>query len=236
MSTAADIIKGALKDIGAIATGETPSAAEISDGLESLNEMMNSWSADGYVLFAQVREEFTLVASTQSYSIGSGATFDTVRPEFIKGAGIKESGNDSEFMMGVIQEIEEWQRISDKETTSNIPNMLWYSPTYPNGTVNVWPIPDAANTLVLYSEKPVTTFALSTTDFSFPPGWFRALRKNLAVELAPEYGRDVTVSLQKAAEDSYAAIARSATKPVLMRSDAASLNGGHKTFNYKTGE
>lgn len=235
MSTAADIIKGGLRDIGAIAAGETPSAAEISDGLESLNEMMNSWSAEGLALHVETREELTLVASQQSYTIGSGADFDTTRPEFVKGAGIKESGNDTEFMISVLQNMEEWQRISDKSTTSNIPTKLWYNPTYPNGTVNLWPIPDAANTLVLYSEKPLTTFALSTTDFSFPPGWFRALRKNLAVEMAPEYGVSVSGSLQKQADDSYANIVRSATKPVLMRNDAFGLTG-HKSFNWKTGE
>lgn len=234
MSTAADIIKGALKDIGAIAAGETPSAGEIADGLESLNELMNSWSADGFVIFEEKREEFTLVGGTGQYAIGSGATFDTVRPLFVKGAGVKVSGNDAELPIEIVG-LQKWQGIVVKTTQSEIPRALWYNPTYPNGEINLWPVPSAANTLILYSMKPVTTFALSTTDFSLPPGYFRALRKNLAVELSPEYGVAVSMSLQKQADDSYAAIARAGFKPVLMVSDAASLNKRH-VYNYLTGE
>lgn len=47
MTTALDVIKGALRDIMAIEAGEAPSAEESSDALSKLNLMMHGFTADG---------------------------------------------------------------------------------------------------------------------------------------------------------------------------------------------
>lgn len=44
MAAAQDLIAGALRLIGAIATGETPSAAELQDGRGTLNGIVQSWN------------------------------------------------------------------------------------------------------------------------------------------------------------------------------------------------
>jgi P22 tail accessory factor len=45
MATARDIIKSAMKKAGLLASQQDPTAAEAEDGLESLNDMGLSWSA-----------------------------------------------------------------------------------------------------------------------------------------------------------------------------------------------
>jgi hypothetical protein len=50
------------------------------------------------------------------------------------------------------------------------------------------PVPSAADTLVLYTWQQLSRFAATSDTFDLPPGYARAIRYNLALELAPEYG------------------------------------------------
>jgi hypothetical protein len=62
--TARDIITGALKKIGALASGETLSASEASDGLAELNRMLGSWRTEGSLVqiseIADLSDELSL--------------------------------------------------------------------------------------------------------------------------------------------------------------------------------
>lgn len=46
MTTVLDVIKGALKDIEVLASGESPTAEESTDVLEKLNQMVAGWELD----------------------------------------------------------------------------------------------------------------------------------------------------------------------------------------------
>jgi hypothetical protein len=235
MATASDLIKGSLRDIGAIAAGETPSASEIADGLESLNLLVSSWSNNGFLIYEEKREPFTLSVGVQRYTIGSGGDFDTSRPMRLKAASIKQSSNDTEIPVRILN-IQEWQDIALKSTQSDLVQAIYYNDAYPLAEIDVYPVPSEANSLILYSEKPLTEFALSSTDVILPQGYFRALRKNLAVEMCPEYGKNPNPILMQAAIDSKAEISRVNTKPVYLKSDAAELTSKKSTFNWLTGE
>jgi hypothetical protein len=47
MATARDLITMSLRTIGVLHSGETPSAEEATDGLDTLNQLMNSWLYEG---------------------------------------------------------------------------------------------------------------------------------------------------------------------------------------------
>lgn len=222
MATAADLIKSSLRAAGIIATGETPSSAEETDALEVLNDILEEWSNDGFTVYERTIENLTLQASTGSYTIGSGATFNTVRPQLILAAKFKQSGQNHEFDLRIYND-EEWAQITDKTLESGIVEGIYYNRTVPYGTIYVWPKPDAADTLILHSLKPLTALATSTS-LSYPPGYKKALKYALACELSPEYGRPVDPKLEQIARDAKVALQRTNTEPVLMRSDAFGLN------------
>jgi hypothetical protein len=50
VATVRDRIKRAMRLIGAAATGETPSADELADGLTALNAMLSSWSLESLLV------------------------------------------------------------------------------------------------------------------------------------------------------------------------------------------
>lgn len=234
MSTARDLIKGALRLIGAIATGENPSADEISDGLNALNDMVDSWSNEGLTIHQRVREEFTLIPDTQEYTLGIGGNFNTSRPMKIEYASIQmNSGDVFEIPIDVIN-FEQWSQITQKNTLSSIPTKLFCAGTYPLERVSLWPVPSEANKLVLYSWKPLSAFTSANTEVSFPEGYKRALRYNLAVELSPEYGKDPMASVVNSAREAKENIKRMNIRPHYLAADGAIR--GNKKFNIYSGD
>jgi hypothetical protein len=234
-TTARDLIKGSLRLIGSIAAGETPSASELSDALNSLNEMIASWSNDGYLIFSRHVEEFALTGGQQVYTIGSGGDFDTARPVRIIQVGAKESAGQTEIPISQYN-VQEWSNIGLKSTQSTLPQGIYYNPSFPLGEISVWPVPSSAARLVLYTAKPLAQIATADDVLSLPPGYLRALRYNLAVELADEYGKMVTQRIELIAAESKAVLMRMNTDSVLMTSDAADLVMRSRTFNWLTGE
>ena len=74
-TSAGDQINGALRLIGQLAEGETPSAATSDDALTALNQMLDSWSAERLSVFSTQDQMFTWPASTKSRTIGPTGDF-----------------------------------------------------------------------------------------------------------------------------------------------------------------
>lgn len=235
MSTARDLIRGSLRLIEAIATGETPCADELADGLTALNELVAGWSNKNLLIFNKVREVFPLVVGQASYTMGPTGNFDTARPQRIENAAVLIPGAQPiEIPIDIINQ-DEWAAIAVKSVQSSVPNRLYAEGTYPLETLDPWPIPNVANSLVLYSWKPLSSFANANATVDLPPGYYRALRYNLAVEIAPEYGKEVSAAVAAVAVESKADIMRMNSKPRHLSTDEA-IRGRKTRFNYLTGE
>lgn len=232
--TGRDLIVRALKKLGVLAEGESASNESASDGLDTLNDLLDSWTNENLFIYSKIREEFTLSPNTSSYGMGSGSDFNTTRPQKIEEATILISGTTPfEVPIRVITS-DEWARIEIKTVTSPIPIMVYPNMTYPNATINLWPVPASAYSLVLYSWKPLATLASLTTDLSLPPGYIRALTYALAMELAPAYGKTASPEIINSAQESKAAIKRMNTKPHFLYVDAGLLPR-KAVFNWNTG-
>ena len=72
MAIAQDIISKSLRMLGAIASGDSATAAEYADGLISLNSIIDSWAADPRFYFCEQDEAFTIVAK-QGHCIGNAS-------------------------------------------------------------------------------------------------------------------------------------------------------------------
>lgn len=235
MSTARDLIKGSLRLLGALATGETPSADDVADALSSLNDLVDSWSNEGLLIHQKTREVFTLTSGQQSFTMGPTGAFVTSRAQKIESAGIILAGSaTAEIPMDLIT-VNEWANIVNKSVSSSIPTKLYCENTYPNDTLNFWPVPSEATQVVLYSWKPLATFASANTVIALPPGYLRALKYNLAMELAPEYGKEPTGSVLNSAMESKENIKRMNIKPQYLTADLGVLSRS-RAFNWITGE
>lgn len=74
MATPLDIITRAMKDIGALAAGEVPTADEAQDGLDMLNDMLEQWSNESMMVFYRTEIIFNTIQNTVQYTLGPGGS------------------------------------------------------------------------------------------------------------------------------------------------------------------
>lgn len=236
MPSGLEFITGALHDLGVLAEGEAPSGQEAADALIVLNQMADALGIERLILYEIVRTTQTLTASTASYTIGTGGTINIVRPVWIDHAGLVVDTTATppvEIPISVLTD-DEYARWPSKTLTSTQPYAIWYDYKWTAGlgTVFVLPIPTVSTTqLVLYTPGvAVAQFANLSTVYTFPPGYQRALRKNLALEIAPMFHASPSPLLVNQAIESKAAIKRANHRPSHIQCDPA-LVGPSGTWN-----
>lgn len=238
LSTAADYVTSALKEIGVFAAGEPPPAEDMSDGIDHLNVLINQWTAERLQLFNNTNTIFPIVSGTQTYTVGpTGTVVVTPRPSSIDHVQfINTSSSPSlELQLSPLND-DAWSKVPQKQLTSPFPTCWYWNPTFPNATLNFWPIP-TSTTLQgsIYWDTPISGDVVSTTVISVPPGYPRMIIKNLALDLAPSYGSAVTASLQMLAQQAAEAkdVVRTSNQPLLDLSlDQGVLQGGNGLYVY----
>jgi hypothetical protein len=85
--------------------------------------------------------------------------------------------------------------------------------------------------VALYPWQPLAQFADLTTTVSFPPGYAEALRFNLAVRLAPEYGRPTPPEVAAIARTSKAKIKIPNIEPLRLTIDNT-FESAKYTYNW----
>ena len=72
MAQPIDIISRALKDIGALASGETPAPEEAQDAFDMLNDMIDQWSNEDMMIFYKTEIIYPITPGKTQYTIGPG--------------------------------------------------------------------------------------------------------------------------------------------------------------------
>jgi hypothetical protein len=201
--TAQELIKSSLRTLGVIASGETPAAEELNDALAALNSMLDSWSAQGLKVPSLTQVSVPLLAGTASYSIGTGGTVAVARPSEVIGGYIRDSGG-HDYPLSILS-AGEYRGIGEK-TTSSRPTGVFYDPSYPIGYLRFYPTPDTNETAYLDCLTPGTAIAGLTSTVNVPADYIRAIKYQLAIEIAPEYGREPSAIVAARAQEAMTAI------------------------------
>ncbi len=227
MATAQTIIDRALRLIGAIASGESPTAQESADGLVALNAMIASWQAEKLNVYAYVETAYNTVAGTSSYTVGPSGNFNlTPRPPKLEGIFIRDSNQD--YPIDLVDK-NEWYGIVDKTTQSDFPLKAYYEPTLATGTLKVWPVPDSVKSLRILTWTSLVELATVGTTITLPQGYERALAYNLALEIAPEYEKKPSPTVNSVALESKAIIKRTNIRPILLDNELNVMFGGGRS-------
>ena len=194
--TVLELIQAAFRVLNIGVDGEDLEANEQTNGREALNLLLASWCDEGIVYPYTVEVTKTLTAGTESYTIGeSSADIDTLKPELIVDAFIRDSSN-NDYPVQIIGE-KSYNVIYDKQAPATRPYRLHYKHGAPNGTIYLHPSPpNSTDTLYLYGIRSFpevgTTEGWDSANLETGTGIarsiHRALKWNLAVELIPEYG------------------------------------------------
>ena len=183
-----DIITAALRKLGVIAAGQTPSADNLSDGAEALNMLVAQFRNIGMPLWARKTYSFNPTVNNATYQIGLGKTLNTAYPLHLLQAYRQDSGSTTKIYMEIIPN---FNYNLYPTSSGGIPIQISYQPLVNYGELKVWPTPDATatgTTITIVYQAPFEYFNSSTDTMAFPEEWYMPMVYNLAVALAPEWG------------------------------------------------
>jgi hypothetical protein len=186
--TAADQINRALRLLGILAEGETPSAATSQDALTALNQMIDSWNTERLSVFCTQDQIFTWPAGEYIRTLGPSGNFVGLRPVLLDEATYyRDPGTNVSFGIKFINQ-QQYDGIAVKTVTSTYPQVIFVNMGFPDVTMSIYPRPTRDLEWHFVSVQELTQPATLETELHFPPGYMRAFTYNLAMEFAPEFG------------------------------------------------
>jgi hypothetical protein len=199
MTTANDQIIGALRLLGVLAEGETPSAATAQDALVAMNQMIDSWSTERLAVFSTQDQVFSWPPNTIQRTLGPTGNFVGNRPILIDDATyFRDAASGISYGIKLINQ-QQYNGIAVKTVTSTYPQVMWVNMEHPNITMTIYPVPTKVLEFHIVSVTPLTAPANLATVLAFPPGYLRAFRYCLACELAPEFGLEPSPTVMRIA-------------------------------------
>jgi hypothetical protein len=171
-----------------LAEGETPSANTSNDALSALDQMIDSWNTERLIVFSTQDQVFTWTPNQISRTLGPTGNFVGNRPILIDDSTyFKDPTNGISFGIKLINQ-QQYNGIAVKTVTSTYPQVMWVNMNYPNIDMYVYPVPTKALEWHFISVTELTQPATLATSLTFPPGYLRCFKYNLACEIATEFG------------------------------------------------
>ena len=187
-TSAGEQINAALRLIGVLAEGETPSAATSQDALAALNQMIDSWNTERLSVFNTQDQTFLWQPNLITQTLGPTGDFVGNRPVLLDDSTyFRDPANNISFGIKFINQ-QQYDGIAVKTVTSTYPQVMWINMEYPNITMTIYPKPTKVLEWHFISVEELTKPATLATSLTFPPGYLRAFKYNLACEIATEFG------------------------------------------------
>ena len=212
MATTRELLSGAHRLLGLVNSGNVLPEAVYQDNLVALNQMIDSWSTERLAVFctqdqtyyweagARIRTlgptgDFVYILATQSeipivtqdedYIGVDDAT--TQRPILLDDSTFfRDPSTNVSYGIKFINQLQ-YNNIAVKTVQSTYPQVMFVNMTFPDITLSVYPVPNRMLEFHFISVQPLANATTLATDLAFPPGYLRAFRYNLALELAPEF-------------------------------------------------
>ena len=209
--SARSLMASSLRLIGALPQGETANAGDEQAAWDALTQLIDQWDTQYLTKIALERVTADLVTGQAEYIIGRSGEFTIGRdrPNDIESAAWFDPSTNLETGLGKLTEAA-WQTIPEKTLTGRQPTAVFYQPDdAEQGTLTVWPVPDHSDyDLIVYVKSPLVQFEFRDSPVVLPPAYAKALRFNLAADLAPEFGRPLDPMILMQAKEALADLKR----------------------------
>ena len=175
------------------------------------------------------------LTSADTIQYTSPGNFAIARPLRVR-AGytrITSSGNTGLDYWWDVCSLDDYNEIGYKGVPGPWPYLVCYQPTFPLGTIWVYPNPQTAGQVFLWTDVILSEFTTPYQQISLPQGYNRALKKLLALELAPEYGKTPGAELLRQANEARNLIKGLNETPVKkLRYDSILMNGSGRDASW----
>ena len=199
MATAFDQIKASLRLIGQLAEGEEPSPQAAQDALSAMNQMIDSWNTERLAVFCTEDQVFNWPPGEITRTLGPSGNFVGNRPVLIDDATyFRDASTNVSYGIKLINQ-QQYDGIAVKTVTSTYPQVMFVNNTFPDITMTIYPQPTRVLEWHFVSVQQLDKPATLNTVLSFPPGYLRAFKYNLAMEIANEFGVEPMPQVQRIA-------------------------------------
>ena len=243
MATFGDLVTDALTEINALTPGQPIDPGDMNLGIIRANSFMDSMTARPLMSYVKLLTAYTFGSTKQAYTIGPTGDFVDNRPQDILGADIVDNAvNPSVFIPVRIVNADEYESIRVLNIQTSIPVILWYQPTFPNGTINMWGKPSLPSyQLRIQTTKNFGSFVDVGVTILYPPGGYEAIMYSVAERLCNPFGKTgpIVEDLKERARKAMALfISVNAESPkATMDSQISSASGPVRPyFNWLTGD
>jgi len=169
-----NLLYDAYRTLGVLRSGQQTSDDALDDALRVANDMVDAWMLERLMVYSIEPTDYVLTG-LGSYTLGPpDGTLGLVRPQRIEGASVNSSGY--ACTMTPVLTLQQYRAHAAG---------VYVDSAYPKANVYLHPVPASGSLLTLYSWVPFSQFSTVDSVVDFPPGYARALRWNLALELAP---------------------------------------------------
>lgn len=211
------IISSALRDLNVTGAADSaPSGEDTELALGHYNRIVQRLTAQQLGWY-EVNEAFAFGVSQQSYQLAPSGTTPAsgvfvmtatgVRPPKIDRAKLVLSASSpaTEYELPIITVGQYWKIVQPAQSAL-LPQVVYYQPTFPNGTL--WPVPyptQTTNQLRLFWKNQLATVAIGdiSANIDMPPGVEDALTWELMRSVAGTFGRTLTEDQRLQAMESW---------------------------------
>lgn len=131
---------------------------------------------------------------------------------------------------------DEWASIGTKHIQAAFPTKIYDNGAYPYRKITCYPVPTQAQVMKLWLWEPLINFNDLDAEIDLPKGYERALRFNLAIEIAAEFGKTIPDQIKNIAKQSKANIKRLNSVPQVTVGDTSIAGTGKGYFNWLIGD
>jgi hypothetical protein len=202
--SAGDQINRALRLLGVLAEGETPSASVSQDSLMAMNQMIESWNTERLSVFSTIDQIVNWPVNSINATLGPSGSLvrlngTAVRPILVDDATyFRDPQTNVSYGIKLINQ-QQYDGIAVKTVTSTYPQVMFVNMTYPDIDIYLYPKPTRVLEWHFISVEELSQPATLATTLAFPPGYLRAFTYNLAMEIAPEFGVEPSPQVQRIA-------------------------------------
>ncbi len=198
-TTAGDQVNAALRLIGQLAEGETPSSETALDALTAMNQMLDSWSTEHLMIYNTVDQIFTWPTDQIKQTLGPTGDFVGLRPVQLEDSTyFRDPATNVSFGVKIINQ-QQYNSIAVKTVTSTYPQVMWVNMEHPNISMTIYPKPTRPLEWHFISSQEMRQADTLADVLAFPPGYLRAFKYNLAMEIAAEFGVEPSPQVKRIA-------------------------------------
>jgi len=199
VTTVRELLNDTHRLLNLTASGNVVPEVNYQDNLRTLNQMLDSWNTERLSVFSTQDQVFTWPAGVLSRTLGPTGDFSGNRPVLLDDSTyFRDASTGISYGIKFINQ-QQYNGIAVKTVTSTFPQVIFVNNTFPDIEMYIYPRPTRALEWHFISVEELTEPATLTTVLSFPPGYLRAFRYNLACELAPEFGIEPLPQVQRIA-------------------------------------